>query len=152
MKNGLKKIFKYIYEDLLAKLGFLSIIVTVVIFWIGEHSRLQEIKNNLEKETIDNLMNLETNILPDKEREWLYLVKLSNTSYKVNWNYIKNKYSENCVKFFSETSFKIDSINTLLDLRQWEPYNKSHSDDLHKLARRLDLLLKGILLCNKNEL
>jgi len=123
-----------------------AVILTVFSFWLVRYFNYVEIKNNIGT-SIENNMFLVDNVFKDKNREWMFLNKLSNTIFKENWNYISNHYNETCFDYFRSLSLNIDSMNSLIALQQIGKASSSNINDLHTMANILITQLDFI----KNE-
>jgi len=127
----------------LVQLGFISIFVSIVTFWIAQYNEYIKIGNNINVETINNITFSDI-ILSDKDDEWMYLNKMSNLVYKDNWNYITQYYSKECVEKYIVVALNMDSLNTLISLRQTGDPITKHSEDIKKFTTELKKSLNEI--------
>lgn len=137
-----------IFGIFLVQLGLFGIFVSVLTFWINQYNSYIEKDNNIKIETENNIAVIKNIILKDVKKEWMYLIELSNVTYKENWNYIHQYYNEGCRDVFRLTSLDINGLNTLLILRQRNDPDPQHSEDIHKFAKIIENRLIFLSECN----
>ena len=111
------KIYLSLFWKFLNGLGGVSLLVSVITFWIIQYNNYIQIGNSIRADTSINIAKLQT-INDDTTKTWGYTFLLSDNAYNNNWNFILQYYSTSCIQSIEYATINIESINTLISQRQ----------------------------------